>query len=233
MKVLNDPALLQRCIDKGGVAAAFEDARLPFKLVEFERGELLSYSCNARENLQFVVEGQFFIYALRENGSRYLVSEVDCAEGGPMILGDVEFSYEGYEGFLVEARSRVLAVVLPLRGHRERLQNDCVFLRTIMRSLGSKISLALRVEALSATLEERLMRYMNEECEGRCLRGVGLAAERLHCSRRQLQRLLARLCEEGRLEKRARGSYALVDRCEASRAATGAARTPTALRVGA
>ena len=58
-------------------------------------------------------------------------------------------------------------------------------------------------------LEERLLHYMDHICENRTLSQIGNAAAYLHCSRRQLQRLLKKFAESGVLVKEERGHYRL------------------------
>ena len=56
-------------------------------------------------------------------------------------------------------------------------------------------------------LEERLLSYVRYGCEDSVMEGIERATYSLHCSRRQLHRLLAKLCGEGRLERIGKGRY--------------------------
>ena len=51
---------------------------------------------------------------------------------------------------------------------------------------------------------------MREECEGHVLEGIEHATLRLRCSRRQLQRVIKDLCDQGLVVKVGKGKYQLV-----------------------
>ena len=93
---------------------------------------------------------------------------------------------------------------------RASLSNDRVFLRYVARSVAKKVALVLQADAVYATLEERFLHYMRQECPHGTLLGVETAAVSLHCSRRQLQRVLKKLTEEGIIKKCDKGVYHII-----------------------
>ena len=60
-----------------------------------------------------------------------------------------------------------------------------------------------------STLEESFLSYLSERCPDQTFSGAEKMAMQLHCSRRQLQRVLKKLLEEGQLVKLSKGSYRL------------------------
>ena len=64
-----------------------------------------------------------------------------------------------------------------------------------------------KIELAVQTLEEKVLLYLNEIWPSHQITSVNAAMVSLHCSRRQLQRVLKKLCDEGVLEKNGRGSY--------------------------
>jgi len=62
-------------------------------------------------------------------------------------------------------------------------------------------------EAEFISLEDKLLHYIQYCCHDGLLVHIGKASENLHCSRRQLQRVLRKLTEQGILEKTSKGVY--------------------------
>ena len=59
------------------------------------------------------------------------------------------------------------------------------------------------------SLQERLTAILENECSNQSFKGVEEMANRLRCSRRQLQRVLKDLCLSQVLEKTGKGEYRL------------------------
>ena len=78
---------------------------------------------------------------------------------------------------------------------------------------GEVILLRLAVSAVMAasaqTLEEKVLFFLQKVQTSHEISSVNNALQPLHCSRRQLQRVLKKLCDEGRLVKTGRGRYRL------------------------
>ena len=60
-----------------------------------------------------------------------------------------------------------------------------------------------------ASLEEAFLAYLSTRCPDQTFSGVEKMAMQLHCSRRQLQRVLKKLLTEGKLVKLSKGRYRL------------------------
>ena len=102
-----------------------------------------------------------------------------------------------------------LCIVLPLASTKELLLNDNRFLRYLLNSVTEKLMLYSSSQSNFSTLEESFLSYLSERCPDQTFSGVEKMAMQLHCSRRQLQRVLKKLLEEGRLVKLSKGSYRL------------------------
>ena len=72
-------------------------------------------------------------------------------------------------------------------------------------TLYRKLELSSRTSTTAQSLEERLLFYLQQPQSGGEIRHLENLLLHLHCSRRQLQRVLKKLCEEGQLEKTGRG----------------------------
>ena len=67
-----------------------------------------------------------------------------------------------------------------------------------------------KVEGVEGTVEDRLLRYMHDFCSDGIMNGVEKTMYMLRCSRRQLQRALSCLCEDGQIERIGKGRYRLL-----------------------
>ena len=97
MKLLQNPALLEKYLAQYEIPQKFDTPGLPFCLWEYERGEILNYIKDPGQVLRFLVSGTIQIYAVRADGSRYPLSHSD----GFTLLGDMEFCGENSLPFLV------------------------------------------------------------------------------------------------------------------------------------
>ena len=175
------------------------------KLVEFEKGEILNGPLRPISRFYIIVKGSVSIYNLTEDGSiRYIAK---AASG--TLLGDVEFSGEGNQSFYIEAAETVLCLAMPFRENQAILENDPVFLRFVLGQLAGKLSLSAVITASAQTLEEKVLFFLRKVQADHKISSVNHALQLLHCSRRQLQRVLKKLCDEDLIVKTGRGCYRL------------------------
>lgn len=205
MKIIQNDKLLNQYLAQYQIESLFDTKPLPFRVCEYERGEIISFIKDANSFLQFLVSGTIQIYAIRKDGSRYFLCEVDHFT----LLGDMEFCGEDQPVFLVEASKKVTCIELPLYHCRTALLNDNTFLRYLLRSISHKLALFSQTEASFSSLEEKLLHYIKYDCPDQQFQGVGTTSAYLHCSRRQLQRLLKSLTERRIIEKICKGTYRL------------------------
>jgi len=103
----------------------------------------------------------------------------------------------------------VICVTFSIEKYREVLLSNHKFLEMICYSLSAKIGAMVAVDAAPATLAERVISYMKYKCEGETLKGIEQAAFHLHCSARQLQRVLNKSEADGLVKKIGKGTYKL------------------------
>lgn len=207
MEVLYQPALLERYLKKYGIREKFDTKELEFRLIRFEKGEYLTSPIKVSEHLLFLVKGTVQIYSLRADTS---VSPV-TVQRPPAFFGDMEFATGHPTPFFSEAAEEVLCIALSLPRYGAFLARDCRFLSAMLRSVGEKLNQVSLMDASGRTLEERLLYYMEHLCRDGTLSGINDAVGQLRCSRRQLQRVLADLCRQGRIEKTGKGIYRLLN----------------------
>ncbi len=189
----------------GEQQAHFRQRPPVLKLVEFEKGEILNGPLRPLSRFYIIVKGSVSIYNLTEDGS---IRHIAKAARGT-LLGDVEFSGEGNQSFYIEAAETVLCLAMPFRENQAILENDPVFLRFVLGQLAGKLSLSAVITASAQTLEEKVLFFLRKVQADHKISSVNHALPLLHCSRRQLQRVLKKLCDEDLIVKTGRGCYRL------------------------
>lgn len=201
MNELFDSEKINDYLERYHIREIFETKELDFRLFVYEKGELIVNAEDTLSYFRFLVEGSFWIYAIREDGSYFRIGQGEA----PALFGDVEFASGAVSPFYAEAAERVLCVVLSFERYRNVLARDASFLRFVMRSLAQKVEMLSNRETENCNLTERVLLYADRHA-GR-IEHVEEVARQLHCSRRQLQRILKQLQEENRIVRLGKGKY--------------------------
>ncbi len=206
MKELQNDKLLKQYLTNYRIEQLFDTKNLPFRLCQYDRGEILTFIKDSNHYLHFLVSGAVHIYAIRKDGNHCPLCYLDEF----VLLGDMEFCGEKSSSLLVEASKKTICIELPLYEYRDILLNDNTFLRYLLHSVAHKMAIFSQAEVSYSNLEEKLLHYLKNDCPNQQLQGVTATAIHLRCSRRQLQRLLKSLTERGIIEKLAKGVYRLL-----------------------
>ena len=205
---------MKEIVDKNQLEHFFGEQQAHFrqklpvlKLVEFEKGEILNDPLQPLNRFYIIVRGSVSIYSLTEDGSIRYISK--AASG--TLLGDMEFSGAGNQSLYIEAVETVLCLAEPFRENQSVLENDPVFLRFVLGQLAGKLSLSAVMTTSAQTLEEKVLFLLRKVQADHAIASVNHALQALHCSRRQLQRVLKKLCDEGLVVKTGRGCYRLTE----------------------
>lgn len=203
MQEIRDPERLENVWR--GQSVHFRSRPPVIRLLRFEKGELLNHPLKPLNQFLIVVEGSVTIYNIPDDGCIRYVAIADR----DTLLGDMEFS--GAKGGIsyTEAAQTVLCLAIPFQPNQSILEQDPIFLRFLLQQLARKLTLSFTLGVSSQPLEERLLHYLREERTDHALSSIHDAMLRLHCSRRQLQRVVQKLCQEGSLKKVGRGKYRL------------------------
>ena len=156
------------------------------KLLKFDKGEMLNDPFQLLSQFYIIVKGSVSIYSLTVDGAIRYISK--AASG--TLLGDMEFSGADNQPLYVEA-------------------TEPVFLRFVLGQLAGKLSFSAVMDASAQTLEEKVLFFLQKVQGNHEISSVNHALQLLHCSRRQLQRVLKKLCDEEVLTKTGRGRYRL------------------------
>lgn len=196
----------QSYLKRYGIKDLFTDPeQIEFELFEFSRGEIINNLIDPADSLLFTVGGVIRVYNIRDNGTMALLSEGESFT----VLGDVEFSTGKPSAYIVEAGTQAHCIIVDLKRYRPVLEKDPVFLSFLLASVTEKLNKTTAYLLEPEDLRERTVYYI-EHSDHRTLKGVASAASYLHCSKRQLLRILKELQEEGVIIKTGKGIYRLV-----------------------
>ena len=94
--------------------------------------------------------------------------------------------------------------------HRSELEQNPHFLRFLLNSLAEKVMLTARLDRPAQSVEDRIQTFLLEIQPDHTLQSINEGLTYFHCSRRQLHRVVYKLCAEGTLQKIGKGLYRLV-----------------------
>ena len=174
-------------------------------LIVYETGEFIPEAEAQGNMIQIVVSGSLSIYYVRNDGSSYslAISQKDA------ILGDMEFFGAKNTGIFAEVTEKLTCLAIPVGRHRDALLKHAGLLRMLAESLAEKLEATTMQNAVLPSLQERVRSYMIYKCEDGRLKGVENAAFHLHCSPRQLQRILNQFVRDGFVKKIGKGTFKL------------------------
>ena len=205
MRELRDPELLEHYIRKYRIRSFFDTAELPFRLYEYAPGEMINVVHPMEESMKFIVEGVFDHYKIQEDGSSYLISHCD----GFGFMGDLAFCGRLPPGRYQEVIETVRAVELPMAEMRPILENDNRFLRFLIDTMAQRMTASMDIRSDMTTAEKALLEYLRWRCPNHTIVNVSEAAFHTNYSRRQIQRVLKKLTQQGTLVRRGKGQYFL------------------------
>lgn len=206
MRLIHDENLLQKALLELDIKSKLNIERVKPVLCRFDKGELLSGPHIKQRYILFIWSGNVHVYGIRLDGRKVPVT---LSKKGD-VIGDIEFGNSKNSNLFSEALKDVLCVGIPIREYRSDLEKDVRFLRYLLGSISSKVYMTNASESPIVSVKEKLLHYMESECENHILKGVEHATMRLQCSRRQMQRVLKELCEDGSIEKIGKGNYKLI-----------------------
>ena len=202
----NDPKLLEKYMKKYHIRENFSTPDLPFKLYRYEVGEMMNILHPQEQYLKFIVDGRLGVDTVDSDGNLQRIIE----ETAFVYFGEVEILGRSFSNHFHEVLETVYSIELPWEPLREILWNDLKFLQFLVKHMSRTIYVATNsMEASSEDVQTKLLRYIRTECENQTIAGMEATANRLRCSRRQLQRVISLLVEQGVLVKTGWGTYAI------------------------
>lgn len=82
-------------------------------------------------------------------------------------------------------------------------------MQLIASAMAEKIEFITTMNSKPLSLSDRVINYIKYKCDNKTLKGIEKAAFYLHCSSRQLQRILNNFEKDGLVQKIGKGTYRL------------------------
>ncbi len=203
-----DPGLLEKYLKKYKLRELFDTKDLPFRLYRYEVGEMMNIAHPQEQYLKFLVDGCVAMYTVSIDGSVKQLLE----EKAPAFWGEVEICGRSFSNHYHEVLKTAYCIELPLEPLRDILWNDLTFMQYLVGRMSESIYLATGIiENMTDDLETRLLYHLRHNCPDKTMSGMESTAQYLQCSRRQLQRVVKKLTDNGQLEKNGWGTYSLIE----------------------
>ncbi len=205
MQKIYDKNQIREAVSKCKYKDLLENLNIELFLIEYEPGELISAPWMDNSIFQIVLSGELSIYFIRNDGSMYSLAD----GGGNYILGEMDLFLVKNSNIYAEVTEKLTSIAFHTKNHKEELFQNSRFMYFIGEVMAKKIEAIGALEAAPSSLRERVVSYMKFKCENGELKGLEKAAFRLHCSARQLQRILNEYEKEGLVVKTGKGAYKL------------------------
>lgn len=205
MERIYDKEKIAACIAKSKYHDVLDSLDIDFYLIKYEKGEFVSSPFQNEPLFQIVEQGSINIYFIRDDGTRYSLSNGTA----DYFLGDMDIFYPKSSNIYAEAAENLTCISFPLEKYKDTLLSNNKFLLLICNSLAAKIGAITTIDAAPASLTERVISYMQYKSNNKTLKGIEQAAFHLHCSTRQLQRILNQSETTGLVKKIGKGTYQL------------------------
>ena len=205
MEKIHDPQAVAAWVGKSRYRKELERWKPQLMLLRYGKGELVTSPMSEGRLFQVVVQGSLNIYLIRDDGGCYSLS----TGKRDYLLGDMELFHPGGSSIYTEAAQSLVCLALSINRNREALAADNLFLQMICRSLTQKMAAITALDAAPGSLSQRVLFYMRHKCPGGVLKGLEREAFHLHCSARQLQRILNQMEQQGKVVKTGKGTYRL------------------------
>ncbi len=206
MRSIYQPTVIAKFVQQYKILDYFSVLPNSLHIVEYEPGETIFSAFDSGNSFQILIKGNASIVYSRENGSIFSLAQCKA----PDIIGEIELFFEQNPHIIVTAQTNCTCISISIEEDRNTLLNDVVFMRTIAGNLAKKLQTLTNLDAKSHTLAERVINYMTYYCKDRTLFGVENSAFHLHCSPRQLQRVLNELVSKNQIKKIGKGKYQLL-----------------------
>ncbi len=207
MKKIYEKSRIQAAISDCVYRDLLENPEVELLLIEYEPGELISAPWLDSSLFQFVLSGELSIYLIRDDGSTYSLA---TGKNG-YILGEMDLFHIQNNNIYAEVTKKLTSIAFITNPYREKLYQNSRFLYLTGKTMAQKIDALTTLDIVPSSIEERVILYMKFKCEGRELKGIEKTAFRLHCSARQLQRILNHYEKNGLVVKTGKGAYKLTE----------------------
>ncbi len=201
MKISNNTVKINMYLDKYGIKEYLQDYELV--LYSFDAYEKLNEKLNPKQFLLFLVSGDVALKTVRLDGS---LSQTTIAK--PFTcFGEMEFAYPEAKQNIIETVTECEMIGIDIEKYKFKIENDAKLLNLLLKSVVRKIAMISDIFYETTDVQSRVLFYLENESKTHEIHGVEQLSQHLNCSRRQLQRVLKNMINEGMIVKKRKGVY--------------------------
>ncbi len=201
MKKINDQKQLETYLEQFHLKEILQDYELT--LYSFDANESLNQKLNPRQFLLFLVSGTVSLQSLRSDGSLPQMTKTQAFT----CFGEIELVYPEGKQNIIQTLTKCKIIALDVQQYRSKIQNDPKLLKLLLKSIVNKMTTVSDMLYKTSDIQSRVLLYLERESQNQQIHGVEQLSQHLNCSRRQLQRVLKKMVEEGIIEKKKKGVY--------------------------
>ncbi len=207
MKQSYDSKLIEYYVKAHKIDTFFDNKKIKKSIIEYEKGEFLSSPFLSSQYIQFIIDGEVDIHFIREDGTLYSLATCHT----DYMIGEQQLFLDSEDSVYAMALTHTTCIAISIDNYREELLNDNAFLRKIAHNTSQILATITMNDASSSDLESRVHNYMKYRCKDGGFTGLEKTAFHLHCSPRQLQRVMNRLESSSIVIKTGKGAYKLIE----------------------
>lgn len=207
MQIVNDKKIIDLAKEYVCDNKILNNESIAIGVHRFAKGEFVSTPTRKSNYLYIVLKGNVKIYTINSNSDIVPINYISMGT----VIGDVEFCKDDVVSIYAEASDEVDCIAIEVKRNKDDLMDDIFFLQFLLKSICDKVYMNVEGDAPAISVEERVVLYMKTQCEEGVLTGVENAALKVRCSRRQLQRVLKKLADQGKISKTGKGKYKLIE----------------------
>ncbi len=201
MKISNNKNKIDMYLKKYNLKDYLQDYELT--LYSFNSNEKLNEKLNPKQFLLFLVHGDVALKSVRLDGS---LSQTTIAKAFT-CFGEMEFAYPAAKQNIIETITECEMIGIDIEKYRNKIENDAKILNLLLKSVVYKITLISDLLFETTDVQSRVLFYLENESKIHEIHGVEQLSQHLNCSRRQLQRVLKNMVNEGMIIKKKKGVY--------------------------
>ena len=201
MKKIDNISKIRKYLEQYKLNALLKN--YPLDLYHFQAHEILNEKLNPRNFLLFLVSGSTSISTIRIDGSVSQISKTD-----PLVcFGDIEFTQNSTKQYLIETLTPCYMLSIDLSTTRDQIKKDPDLLFFLLQSVSEKTAFIANSKFETTDIRSKVLYYLEYEAKDNMICGVEQCANHINASRRQLQRILKELVDEGIIVKVKKGIY--------------------------
>ncbi|MBQ9031403.1 MAG: Crp/Fnr family transcriptional regulator [Parasporobacterium sp.] len=174
-------------------------------ICEYNPGELVISPLQQSKDLLFLLEGEASVYVLDEEGSMLVAAR----ETAGVMIGDPELFLKNYQSVYVEAKTKLRVLKFPYELCLSQIRTNETFTHFLIRQILIRENRKRQIDHTVKSNKEKILFFIQNMCQNQCITSISKVADSIHCSYRQVQRLIREMVDEGILVRTGKGKYSL------------------------